>query len=89
MMTVYWSLSSAPVNIQLVVDQFSDGLGVCSRARQSAVDFVMKRRELVHHSVRHRLPGGWRVEREFSRSAGKVLGRGVRVEFGGVGCLTL
>lgn len=44
---------SPPVNVQLIVDNLSDGLSVCCRARQSAVDLVMKRGQLVHHSVYH------------------------------------
>lgn len=44
-----------PVNVQLIVDNLSDGLSICCRAGQSTVDPFMKRRQFVHHSVHHRL----------------------------------
>lgn len=53
-----------PVNVQLVVDNLGDGLSVCGRARQSAVDLVMERRQFVHHSVHHRFAVQGDEERE-------------------------
>lgn len=55
-----------PVHIQLVVDNLSDGLSVCCRSWQSTVDFIMKRRQFVHHPIHHWC-SGWSKEEDICK----------------------
>ena len=65
------SFMSLPVNVELVVHYLSNGLSICCRAWQSAVDLVMERRQLIHHPVDHWFPA-WRDQ---ERDNGKLTER--------------